>query len=481
MQQPYAGGVRAVAISADGRIGLVATFKVGKENTHFGNVKEAGILRFWDLTTGKALFPMQQPYAGGVRAVAISADGRRGLSGGRNGELTLWDLTTGQRVRSLGPQPGEVFPHAIAFFPDGRRAATGGSDGSVHIWDLDNGNEQAAWPGVGGSTRGLAISADGRRLVAGSYEGAVILWDADRGAIVHRFDMPANDRAVHVAFDPDGHIVTAGTGVTGPPSRPGNLLVWDAQTYALLRRDERPFARHRAVATLPGGRVLTADDYAIRLWTPRSTAGVASASTAVASGRSAPVDLLAQIGREPHKQYGQWQVTDGALLSPATAWARLQVPYDPPPDYRIDMKIELAGKLADTPFGLGLMLGGAQTEIVIDKLLAKDGRQSPSLETNGRYSGLNGVDGVPVPFGPNVHHGRLLLASRPIQLVATVHPTSVRLTCDGALVVDWHGDPRQLIRHAGWNSVGARSLFLYSSSPVRIHQMTLTPVSATPR
>ena len=64
------------------------------------------------------------------------------------------------------------------------------------------------------------------------------------------------------------------------------------------------------------------------------------------------------------------------------------------------MKVELAGKPSDTALGLGLVVGGRQTEIVSTSCSQRNGRQSRSLEKNGRYSGLKEVDGVPAPYGP---------------------------------------------------------------------------------
>ena len=183
-----------VALSPDGRRSLVATYMVPKENIKTPNVKEAGTLRSWDRTTGKPLFPMQQPYSRHVTSVAISADGRRGLSGGKDGELTLWDLSTGQSLRSLGPQQGEISPHAMAFFPDGHRAATGGADQLVHVWNLETGRPIATWRGHDRTISGLAVSADGRRIVTGSFDRTVILWDVDHGKMLHRFETP-DDRA----------------------------------------------------------------------------------------------------------------------------------------------------------------------------------------------------------------------------------------------------------------------------------------------
>ena len=172
---------------------------------------------------------------------------------------------------------------------------------------------------------------------------------------------------------------------------------------------------------------------------------VASRPLTVANPGKDPIDLLAMIDRLPHKAYPRRPMSHGALFSPWTRDARLQIAYTPPPDYRIDMKIELLGKAADRTLSLGLPVGGGQAEIVIDKRLSASGRQCRSLETNGRDSGLNHVHGVPLPFGPGADNGQLLLSTRPVQLAEVVGPTSVRMTCDGATVLERDGEPRRLI------------------------------------
>ena len=466
------------AITPDGRRGLVGTWSVGKENLHLTKARPAGTLWFFDITTRKSLFPMQQPYDNNVTSVAISADGRRGLSGGRRGQLTLWDLTTGQSLRSLGPQQGEVSPHAMVFLPDGHRAATAGHDKLVHIWDLDTGRELAAWPGHDQTISGLALSPDGRRMVTGSFDATVILWDVGRGAILHGFAMPPDDKGARVAFDPDGNIVAAGNGIGGPSPRPGNLIVWDADTHAVLRRNERPFARHLAVAALPGGRVLTADDYAVRRWTPRPPGSDASEPPAELNPSRASVNLLTRIQPQTHKINGDWQVRDGALLSPAKGWARLQVPYSLPRDYRVDMGVEFVGQGASATMGLGFAVSGRPTEILIDRTLSPNGRMHKSLEPDGRFTALNGYNGVPAPFGPNPHHGQLLLPSRPVRLSLTVRSTSIRLTCDGSSVVEWDGDPKRLIRNLGWRTSDPKAMFLATTGSFLIREITLTPLPA---
>ena len=89
----------------------------------------------------------------------------------------------------------------------------------------------------------------------------------------------------------------------GSPDKPGNLIVWGADSpYDELRRDERPFARHMAVAALPGGRVLTGDRYALRLWTPRQTAADSSEPPDSANRDLPPVSELERIGLDDRDQ-----------------------------------------------------------------------------------------------------------------------------------------------------------------------------------
>jgi WD40 repeat protein len=70
--------------------------------------------------------------------IAYSPDGRRFLSGRKDGVLRLWDVATGRIVRTIqGPAgvdvPGQkertIYARAVAFLPNGIRVASGGHHG----------------------------------------------------------------------------------------------------------------------------------------------------------------------------------------------------------------------------------------------------------------------------------------------------------------------------------------------------------------
>ncbi len=195
--------------------------------------------------------------------MALFPDGRA-LSGGRDGQLVLWNLVTRRPVAVLGKQKGPIHSHAVAFFPFGVRAATGGQDRLVHIWNLKNRKEVGTWAGHQGMISSIAISANGRRVVTGSYDGTVILWDSETGSALRSFPMPDGDGHARVAILADGNVLAAGNVV-------GHLVLWNADSGRVLRQSKGPIIKHAGLAVLPNGqRVLTADhDGVVRMWKPR--------------------------------------------------------------------------------------------------------------------------------------------------------------------------------------------------------------------
>ena len=56
----------------------------------------------------------------------------------------VWDFASGEHVRSLAGHSGSVV--TAAFSADGSRLASGGADGSVRIWDVSTGEQELVLP-----------------------------------------------------------------------------------------------------------------------------------------------------------------------------------------------------------------------------------------------------------------------------------------------------------------------------------------------
>src|SRR2546426_6885823 len=99
-------------------------------------------------------------------ALARSPDGTRlasaggGQGQGDSGELFVWDVQSGERVRIFAGHRGVVY--AVTWGPSGDLLVSGGSDGALRWWDVQRGECVRIREAHEGAIRSLRISPDGR-------------------------------------------------------------------------------------------------------------------------------------------------------------------------------------------------------------------------------------------------------------------------------------------------------------------------------
>ena len=81
----------------------------------------------------------------------------------------------GASLRVLEGHSGWV--NAVALSADGRRAVSGSGDNTVRVWDLHGSEPPRVLEGHREGVNAVALSADGRRAVSGSYDNTVRVWD----------------------------------------------------------------------------------------------------------------------------------------------------------------------------------------------------------------------------------------------------------------------------------------------------------------
>ena len=158
-----------------------------------------------------------------VYAVTFSPDGKQIVSSDDT-TLSLWDLTTGGRLRRL--EHGGSRAYSLVFSPDGKQVAFGDSKStSLKVWEFEG--DTRYFKGHMGRVMAVAFSPSGKYIVSGSDDRVGRIWNRVSGVtlrILHGHNSPI----ISIEFSPDGKIVVSGTRVR-------TMMTWDSATGESLR------------------------------------------------------------------------------------------------------------------------------------------------------------------------------------------------------------------------------------------------------
>ena len=241
--QGHTASVGAVALTADGKRAVSGS---GDQT-----------LRVWDLE-GDQEPRVLEGHTGWVRAVALTADGKRAVSGSDDRTLRVWDLEGGQEPRVLQGHTGPVW--AVALTADGKRAVSGSGDRTLRVWDLEGGQEPRVLQGHTDWVRAVALTADGKRAVSGSDDRTLRVWDLEGGQ-EPRVLQGHTGWVGAVALTADGKRAVSG-------SDDQTLRVWDLEGGQEPRVLQGHTGWVRAVALTADGKraVSGAGDETLRVW-----------------------------------------------------------------------------------------------------------------------------------------------------------------------------------------------------------------------
>ena len=182
-------GYYRVAISFDGR--LVAAIDVA-----------GAVAPVWDAVTGAQIAELRND-ASEFPGLAFSSDGRWLATSGGN-EVRVFDTGTWKQIRSI-PRV-----RRLAFDPTGPRLVTGSLSGDVSIWEIPSGARIRHLREIGEAVGVVAFSPDGRLVVAASLDGTAQVWHARSGELQSQFN-PRHSKILAVEFDQTSKLVlTAG-------------------------------------------------------------------------------------------------------------------------------------------------------------------------------------------------------------------------------------------------------------------------------
>jgi tetratricopeptide (TPR) repeat protein len=204
---------------------------VSPDSQTFVSSERNGTIKLWDLKTGEVLRTLTG-HSGKVDSLAISPDGRTlaSVSSNYNSkerssniDIKIWNLHTGELLHTLD-EPTD-FPKSIsvAISPDGQTLISSWNK-VIKIWNLSTGELLRTLEGDS-DVAAIAVSPDSQILVS-SYDSTIKLWNLATGELLRTLSEASDVNAI--AISPDGQTLVGST-------RDSKSEVWNLLTGELLR------------------------------------------------------------------------------------------------------------------------------------------------------------------------------------------------------------------------------------------------------
>jgi WD40 repeat protein/serine/threonine protein kinase len=192
--------------------------------TFYSRLPQAGLLAGWQGRTFEG-------HRSGVYSVCLSSDGRLALSGGVDGRLKLWEVSSGRCLRTFEGHTNSV--HSVFLSNDGYLALSGSSDETLKLWEVSSGRCLRTFKGHNYVVSSVCLSSDGRLALSGSWEKTpklLRLWEVSSGRCLRSFEGHRSN--VHsVCLSMDGRLALSG-------GDDNTLKLWEVSSGRCLRTFE---------------------------------------------------------------------------------------------------------------------------------------------------------------------------------------------------------------------------------------------------
>ncbi|XP_042423043.1 guanine nucleotide-binding protein subunit beta-like protein isoform X1 [Zingiber officinale] len=207
--------VQDVALSSDGQFALSGSWD--------------GDLRLWDLSTGATTrrFSGHVGHTKDVISVAFSVDNRQIMSASRDRTIKLWNTLGECKYTIQGADAHSNWVSCVRFSPNALLPAivSGSWDRTVKVWNMTNCKLRCTLAGHTGYVNTVAVSPDGSLCASGGKDGFTLLWDLGEGKRLYALDAGAIIHAL--CFSPNRYWLCAATRES--------VKIWDLESKSVVQ------------------------------------------------------------------------------------------------------------------------------------------------------------------------------------------------------------------------------------------------------
>ncbi|MEG4624370.1 WD40 repeat domain-containing protein [Microcoleus sp. w1-18aA5] len=230
---------------------------VSPDGKTFSTDSRGNCSKLWNLHTGEVIRTFSG-HSDAVYCVAINHNGKILASGSYDQTIKLWNLETGQEISTLKGHSGLI--RSLAFSPDGETLVSGSGDHTIRLWNLKTKQQIRTLTGHSNQVWSVAISPDGQTLVSGSWDKTIKLWSLKTRQEI--CTLTGHSKSVYsVAISPDGRTLASG-------SCDNTIKLWNPKKGNEICTLTGHSDYVKSVAISPDGQTLASGsfDNTIKLW-----------------------------------------------------------------------------------------------------------------------------------------------------------------------------------------------------------------------
>ncbi|CAM9394301.1 unnamed protein product, partial [Discosporangium mesarthrocarpum] len=169
---------------------------------------EDGQIRTHDTDSGQPLWSIDNAHAKGVTSLAVSHNQRYIMSGGREGELRVWEMRSRDLVSHLKQHGQRVA--SLALYEDDIHAISVSRDRSLICWDLRGENQVSHHTQRMGGINAVVLSRDQTTVVTVGQEKRFTYWDLREHNPILDLSKLMDDEATSLAMSHSGQLFATG-------------------------------------------------------------------------------------------------------------------------------------------------------------------------------------------------------------------------------------------------------------------------------
>lgn len=213
-------------------------------------------IKLWDMDTGellKSYYGHHQP----VFSVRFSSDGKKFISCSKDFTVKIWDIESAAIEKNLVGHSSWVY--TACFSPDGKLAASGGADTKIILWDTQSGEKVSTLTNHQKDVRKIVFSKDATLMASAADDNSIVIWDMKTLKPLHTLIGHTNE-VWSVDFSPNNRYIISG-------SRDNTIRKWNVSTGEEIFSREEPTGWVNSVQFSPDGNViLSASHEQFSLW-----------------------------------------------------------------------------------------------------------------------------------------------------------------------------------------------------------------------